>query len=133
MTELSRRHADVWRDVSNLPPPRLAMLIRDDAVDILVDLGGHTAPALLSTFAMKPAPVQVSYLGYPHTTGLSRIDYRITDSLADPVGQADELSTERLIRVDPCAWCYHPIADARERSSSLIKVPRRPATGTPSS
>jgi predicted O-linked N-acetylglucosamine transferase (SPINDLY family) len=112
MTELARQHADHWRPITGLPPARLAEIIRADAIDILIDLGGHTAPGLLPAFAMKPAPVQATYLGYPNTTGLDRIDYRITDSLADPPGDADHMNSERLLRLDPCAWCYSPPADA---------------------
>jgi predicted O-linked N-acetylglucosamine transferase (SPINDLY family) len=108
MTELARRHANVWRPVPGTPAPQLVEIIQKDEIDILVDLGGYTAPAALAMFAMKPAPVQVTYLGYPHTTGMPRMDYRVTDSLADPPGAADEMTSEKIVRLDPCAWCYHP-------------------------
>ena len=107
LTELSRRHADVWRPLRG-PAPQLAQIVQRDEIDILVDLGGYTSPNALLMFAMKPAAVQATYLGYPNTTGIERIDYRLTDSLADPIGAADELSAEKLIRLDPCAWCFHP-------------------------
>ena len=112
MTAIAQNHADHWRPIAGLPPVRVAETIRADAIDILVDLGGHTAPSLLASFAMKPTPVQLSYLGYPNTTGIDRIDYRITDSLADPSGETDGLSVERLVRLDPCAWCFSPSPEA---------------------
>jgi len=62
--------------------------------------------------ARRLAPVQIAYLGYPNTTGLSAMDYRLTDALADPVGAADQLHTEKLLRFAPTAWCFSPPADA---------------------
>jgi predicted O-linked N-acetylglucosamine transferase (SPINDLY family) len=82
-----------------------------DGIDILVDIAGHTAHNKLTAFAFKPAPVQVTYLGYPNTTGLSAIDYRLTDSTADPEGQG-RYYTERLVRLPGCFLCYLPLADA---------------------
>jgi predicted O-linked N-acetylglucosamine transferase (SPINDLY family) len=99
--------ADCWRDVSSLNNASLAELIRTDAIDILVDLAGHTGDNRLLTFARKPAPIQMTYLGYPNTTGLETIDYRLTDAVADPEGEPIRHS-ETLLRLDPLFCCYAP-------------------------
>jgi predicted O-linked N-acetylglucosamine transferase (SPINDLY family) len=101
-------YADHWRSVAALPDHDLAQLIRADGIDILIDLAGHVEHNRLFAFARKPAPVQASYLGYPDTTGLRAIDFRLTDALSDPPGDGDECYTERLIRLPDCAWCYRP-------------------------
>ena len=107
ITERAKSMADAWRPIGGLSDDAVARAVRQDAIDILVDLSGHM-PGRLAIFARKPAPVQVSYLGYPDTTGLPAMDYRLTDSVADPAGAADRLATETLVRIDPCAWCYAP-------------------------
>ncbi|MCX6963312.1 MAG: glycosyltransferase [Verrucomicrobia bacterium] len=115
--EFSARFAkqvDLWRETSSYDDRALAKLIHDDRVDILFELAGHTAYNRLGVFALKPAPVQVSYLGYPGTTGLPTIDFRITDAFADPQGTTEHLHTEKLIRVPECAWCFEPDASAPE-------------------
>jgi predicted O-linked N-acetylglucosamine transferase (SPINDLY family) len=73
-----------------------------------VELAGHTGNNALPTFARKPAPVQINMIGFPSTTGLTAIDYRVTDSLCDPAGMTDEFNTEKLLRIDPVFWCYQP-------------------------
>jgi predicted O-linked N-acetylglucosamine transferase (SPINDLY family) len=109
MTTRMQAQATGWRAIHGLPNESVVRLVQQDQIDILVDLAGHTSRNRLPVFAAKPAPVQVSYLGYPNTTGLSAMDYRITDSHVDPPGgDADQLSVEKLIRLDPCAWCYRP-------------------------
>ena len=100
--------ADVWRDVRALSEAQLAEAIRDDRVDILVDLAGHSGVPRLGVFAQQAAPVQASWLGYLNTTGLSRIQYRITDRHCDPVGLTERLHTERLVRLPNSQWCYRP-------------------------
>jgi predicted O-linked N-acetylglucosamine transferase (SPINDLY family)/predicted SAM-dependent methyltransferase len=104
-----RALADHWVDCEHLSDAELADRIREDRIDILVDLSGHTAHNRMQVFAMKPAPVQATYLGYPSTTGLAAIDYRISDARADPPGEADAQSAERLLRLPDCFHCFRPI------------------------
>ncbi len=105
-THRMRQHCHHWRSLVGLTDAQAADLIRADQIDILVDLAGHTAHNRLLLFARKPAPVQVSWLGYPNTTGLSTMDYRITDGFADPVGKTEHLYTEQLVRLPECFTCY---------------------------
>ncbi len=100
--------ADAWHNVAILQSPALAQKIRDDRIDVLIETSGYTAGHRLAVMALKPAPVQMTYCGYPETTGMTRIDWRIVDSLTDPPGAADEVTTERLLRLDPCFLCYRP-------------------------
>jgi len=81
--------------------------IKNDTIDILVDLSGHTYNNRLDIFALKPSPLQVTYLGYPNTTGLHQIDYRFTDSITDPIGDNIEY-TEKIWQLDPPFVCYNP-------------------------
>jgi predicted O-linked N-acetylglucosamine transferase (SPINDLY family) len=97
-----------WCDIAYLSDEQVAGRIREDEVDILVDLTGHTGENCLLVFARKPAPVQISYLGYPNTTGLTTIDYRITDAWADPPGQTERFHTEELVRLPDGFLCYQP-------------------------
>ncbi len=108
VTRRLRAYADHWRQAVGRSDAELADLIRQDGIDILVDLSGHTGDHRLLVFARKPAPVQVSYLEYPPTTGLGTIDCKITDACADPPGDAERYYTERLYRLEPCGWCYRP-------------------------
>jgi protein O-GlcNAc transferase len=103
-----RKRADTWRDVAVLPDAAVAEQIRADSIDVLVDLAGHTAGRRLLVFARKPAPVQVTHFGYPNTTGLAAMGYRLTDPYADPPGQTEAWHTEELIRLPEVAWCYQP-------------------------
>ena len=105
-----------WRDVSGISNNRLFEQIQSDQIHILVDLAGHTAKNRMLLFAQKPAPIQVTYLGYPNTTGLQAMDYRITDAMADPPGLTDRWHTEKLIRVPGSFLCYQAPADAPEPS-----------------
>lgn len=100
--------ASHWRNLAGLTDAQVADRIRDDEIDILIDLAGHTADNRLLSFARKPAPVQATYLGYPGSTGLSAVGYRISDAFADPVNKTEHLHTERLVRLPKCAWCYEP-------------------------
>jgi predicted O-linked N-acetylglucosamine transferase (SPINDLY family) len=113
VTASIRARADEFHEVYALDDAQLADLIRRHRVDVLVDLAGHTQGSRLLAFARKPAPVQFSYCGYPNTTGLPAIDYRITDALADPPGgEAERLHVERLARVDGGFLAY-PLDAAR--------------------
>jgi predicted O-linked N-acetylglucosamine transferase (SPINDLY family) len=123
LTERMKRCGDVWRNIFGLSDQAVAQLIRSDGIDILVDMSGHTAGNRLRVFARKPVPIQVTYLGYANTTGMTTIDYRLTDALADPPGTTDELNAEKLWRLPMCAWCYQPITDApdiRARASGPV-------------
>ncbi len=112
LTARLRERADMWRDVVELDDQRLADLVRRDRIDILVDLAGHTEGHRLLAFARRPAPVQVTWLGYPNTTGLSAMTARLTDSMADPEGASDELASETLRRLSPSFLCYEPPVNA---------------------
>jgi predicted O-linked N-acetylglucosamine transferase (SPINDLY family) len=101
-----------WREIFRRPDVEVDDLIRQDKIDILVDLGGHTGGNRLTLFARKPAPVQVTWLGYPDRTGLRAIDYRFTDALANPPGITDDPGSEELIRLSPCAWLFRPPSEA---------------------
>ncbi len=105
--------ASVWRNFSGQPAAVVEKTIRTDAPDVLFDLAGHTGiNNRLPLFARRLAPVQINYLGYPNTTGVAAMDYRFTDAFVDPLGEADALATEKLIRFAPTAWTYSPPADA---------------------
>jgi protein O-GlcNAc transferase len=103
-----RSAADAWRDVWQLTDDALIELIRADGIDILVDLSGHTASNRLAVFARRAAPVQISYLGYPASTGLATMDFRITDAVTDPPVPADAWHCERLLRMPDSQWCFRP-------------------------
>ncbi len=105
MTAKLRASVPNWRDVRDMNDAALAELIRQDAIDILVDLAGHTAGNRLGAFARKPAPVQINWLGYPDTTGLGAMDSRLTDTIADPPG-ADAFAVENLVRLPQGFLCY---------------------------
>jgi predicted O-linked N-acetylglucosamine transferase (SPINDLY family) len=114
VTERIKGYGHVWRDIASVSDERAAEMIREDSIDILVDLMGHIGGHRLLIFARKPAPVQITYLGYPDTTGMRAMDYRITDSWHDPIGQTEQFHTEKLIRLNPCAWCWRPDQDGPE-------------------
>ena len=103
-----RAHADHWRDVGEVGDEALADLVRADGIDVLVDLALHTPENRLLTFARKTAPVQVTFAGYPGTTGVAAIDYRLTDPYLDPPGENDELYAEESFRLPHTFWCYEP-------------------------
>jgi len=112
ITARFRKIAAQWRDVLGLSDAELATLIRKDQIDILVDLTGHTARNRLLAFARKPAPVQISYCGYPHSTGMSAMDYCLVDNDTHPPAMTERYYTEKLVRLPQTFLCFNPPADA---------------------
>jgi predicted O-linked N-acetylglucosamine transferase (SPINDLY family) len=110
VTARLRNGADIWRPIAAMSDQAVADLIRADRIDILVDLTMHMGNARPLVLARKPAPLQVAYLAYPGTTGLTSIDYRLTDPYLDPPGQYDDCYTEQSIRLPHTFWCYDPLA-----------------------
>jgi predicted O-linked N-acetylglucosamine transferase (SPINDLY family) len=108
IADVLRGHAHHWREIAGMSDAEVANVVRDDGIDILVDLSGHTTGNRLGVFALHPAPVQVTWLGYLNTTGLAAIDYRITDRHTDPPGTTERLHSERLVRMPDSQWCYAP-------------------------
>jgi protein O-GlcNAc transferase len=105
-----------WRKAYRMSDDDLAEMIDSDGIDILVELSGHTADNRLPMLAKRVAPVQMSYLGYPNTTGLTEMDYRLTDSIADPPGPSDGWHTEKLIRLEGGFLAYRPPTSAKDLS-----------------
>lgn len=103
-----------WRGVESLTDKAFCDLVREDKIDILIDLSGHTSRNRLSAFALKPAPVQVTMIGCMQTTGLTTIDYRITDDILDPPGQTEGIHTEKLLRLESGPLCFEPYPAAPE-------------------
>jgi predicted O-linked N-acetylglucosamine transferase (SPINDLY family) len=116
VTDELRSMVDAWRDLSALDDERAAAAVRADAIDVLVDLSQHSAGNRLLLFARKPAPVQLSWLGYPGPTGVPAIDYRITDPHLDPV-EPGGLEDEALARLPETFWCYEPLSPHVEVSA----------------
>ncbi|MEI8196756.1 MAG: tetratricopeptide repeat protein, partial [Phycisphaerae bacterium] len=118
LTARLRGYADRWRDTVGQTDEQLAALVRKDQIDILVDLTMHMGHNRLGLFARKPAPVQVCWLAYPGSTGVTAIDYRLSDPFLDPVpsataGSAESVYSEETIRLPESFWCYDPL-DGRE-------------------
>ncbi|WOG90548.1 hypothetical protein DCAR_0309792 [Daucus carota subsp. sativus] len=105
------RKGGIWRDIYGIDEKKVASMVREDKVDILVELTGHTANNKLGMMACKPAPVQVTWIGYPNTTGLPTIDYRISDPLADPPN-TKQMHVEELVRLPDSFLCYTPSPEA---------------------
>ena len=100
--------ADRWCAISTLNDLQCSQKVYDDQIDVLVDLNGNTVGHRLGVFANTPAPVQITYCGYPNTTGVRGIGARLVDAITDPPGSADELATEKLLRLSRCFLCYEP-------------------------
>ena len=110
-THRLKSHAKAWHVTSSLNDSELADLVRHERIDVLVDLRVHLSPNRLLAFARKPAPVQITYLGYPGTTGLGTMDYRLTDQYLDPPSDpagAEALYTEESLKLSGPYWCYEP-------------------------
>ena len=112
VTARLRGHAAQWRDCASWNDDTLARRIAEDGIDLLIDLAGHTNRNRLRLFAGKAAPIQASWLGYPATTGVDEIDFRLTDAIADPPDRADHQHVERLVRMDGCFLAYRPADEA---------------------
>lgn len=108
MTHTLKEHFADWYDIHELSDSELSKCGQDACVDILVDLSGHTTDQRLIGLAGRMAPIQVEWLGYPNTTGMRSVDYRITDPITEPVGEADEYSSEKLIRMENGFHVYKP-------------------------
>ena len=108
ITRKLRAYVDRWLNVFGIDDQALAARVRQDEIDILVDVAGHTRGNRLPAFALRPAPIQMSYLGYPATTGLSVMDYRLTDTLADPPGLTEILHRETLLNIEGGFLSYNP-------------------------
>jgi predicted O-linked N-acetylglucosamine transferase (SPINDLY family) len=112
ITEKLKSLSHHWHDITGLKDEQAAALIRGHKIDILVDLAGHTARNRLLVFAAKPAPVQITWLGYPDTTGLSAMDYRLSDAFADPPGATEQYHSEKLLRLPRSFLCFTAPTDA---------------------
>jgi predicted O-linked N-acetylglucosamine transferase (SPINDLY family) len=114
MTGRVKAAAGRFRNVYRMSDDDLAEMIQTDGIDVLVELSGHTCDNRLVMLGNRAAPIQISYLGYPNTTGLAEMDYRVTDAVVDPCGQSDAWHTEKLIRVEGGFLAYEPPPFARK-------------------
>jgi protein O-GlcNAc transferase len=119
MTGLFQQNADGWRNIVGHSDEQVAKQIREDRIDLLVDLALHSANNRLLVFARKPAPVQVTFAGYPGSTGLSTIDYRLSDPYLDPPGMDESVYSEQTIRLPDSFWCYDPLENRDISVNSL--------------
>ena len=103
-----KKHAFAWRFIKNKSDDEVINMIQQDNIDILVDLSGYSAGSRLAIFSHRVATVQATYLGYPNTSGLQTMDYRMTDVYSDPISYADKYYSEKLSRLDCCFLCYEP-------------------------
>jgi len=110
-TERLKKLCSGWHCIYGISDEMVADIIAADRIDILVDLSGHTAGHRLGVFTLHPAPVQVSWIGHPNTTGLPQMDYYLTDELCDPPGMTDHLFSEQLYRLPRIFSCYLPPED----------------------
>ena len=109
-TDCFQACCDQWRDITGQSDDRVAQLITDDGIDILIDLAMHLSDNVLPILAKKPAPIQITFAAYPGTTGLTAIDFRITDPYLDSPGETDADYTEQSIVLPETFWCYDPAA-----------------------
>ncbi|MGE0719673.1 MAG: tetratricopeptide repeat protein [Alphaproteobacteria bacterium] len=122
-TAALRDKVDLWRPIGGMADAEVFAMIEADRVDVLVDLGGHTAWNRLGVFARRAAPVQASWLGYPHPTGVAAIDIRITDAVADPPEADVPAAGERLVRLGRPFLAYAPPPDAGPVSARPAGAP----------
>jgi len=116
LTAEIRGHADVWRNIVGMSDSQAADLVRQDRIDVLVDLAVHMAGNRLVIFAYKPAPVQATWLGYCGSTGMDAMDYRLSDPYMDPPDSDLSIYSERTIRLPETFWCYGVSGPAPEPS-----------------
>jgi protein O-GlcNAc transferase len=116
VTQRLLAQADEWRPVIGMSDAEIAARVRADRIDILVDLTMHMEGSKLGVFALKPAPLQVCWLAYPGTTGLSAMDYRVTDRFLDPPEHGRGEYAEAPIRLPDAFWCYDPLTCEHEAS-----------------
>jgi protein O-GlcNAc transferase len=109
VTRRLQQHFASWNKIAGADDGSVAARIAADGIDILIDLSGHTAHNRLPVFARKPAPLQVSWIGYPGTTGLAAMDYYLTDEFMLPPGQFDHQFSEALAHL-PVAAPFQPSA-----------------------
>lgn len=109
--------AEHWHDIAGASDDEVARQVRNNGIDILVDLAGHTALNRLGVFARKPAPLQCTWLGYLCTTGLATMDGRLCDAITDPPGVSEGWQVEQPWRVSPSQWCYQPQVELPEPSA----------------
>ncbi|MGA3067752.1 MAG: tetratricopeptide repeat protein [Tepidisphaeraceae bacterium] len=107
-TKDMRSYPAVWREIDQISDKQAVEMIREDKIDILMDLTMHMSDSRRLIYARKPAPIQVAWLAYPGTTGMATIDYRLTDPYLDPPGENDADYSERSIRLPHTFWCYDP-------------------------
>ncbi|MBN2068641.1 MAG: tetratricopeptide repeat protein [Opitutales bacterium] len=108
MTDRLKEYFTEWHDIRSSSDSQVATLSRNRQVDIVIDLSGHTGKQRLMALAYRMAPLQVEWLGYPNTTGLKSMDYRFTDAITEPEGEADEWSSEKLIRLPQGFHVFKP-------------------------
>ena len=112
VTDRIEKLADKWMDVANISQENLSNQIREDGIDALIDLSGYTHGNRCAVFAARSALVQISYLGYPHSSGMNSMTHRIVDAITDPEGMT--LNTEELVRMPHCFLCYRPAEEYPE-------------------
>eukprot|EP01126_Amoeba_proteus_P058074 TRINITY_DN7452_c0_g2_i7.p1 TRINITY_DN7452_c0_g2~~TRINITY_DN7452_c0_g2_i7.p1 ORF type:complete len:672 (+),score=110.56 TRINITY_DN7452_c0_g2_i7:176-2191(+) len=116
-TERLMSYKSIWKQLHDKEALEASRIINADGIDILVDLAGHSGSNRLDIFAHKPAPIQITWIGYPNTTGLPEMDYRITDANADPLDTQQKFS-EKLLRLPGCFLCYTPAPNPPPTSPS---------------
>ena len=130
MTRDLRSRVDHWRNIAAQDDDTAAGTIRDDDLDILIDLSGHAARSRILLFNQRCAPVQATWLGYLNTTGLRSVDFRICDRHTDPVGTAEAFNTEALLRLPDSQWCYLPVFDVPSAPAHEHRSPERIVFGS---
>lgn len=122
ITARMRPTVEIWRDIKGKSDGEVLELLRSDQIDVLVDLAGHTDSSLIPFFAYRSVAVQASFLGYPATTGVRQMDYKITDGIADPEG-AEAYYTEKVYRLPRCAWAYSLFPEDMRHDAYLEQIP----------